>query len=165
MIAEQGAKTGGVEHGAAAENPVFGEAGQFEGNRSHHVHRVGSNDDNGVGRVFGQLRNDVFKNSDVGCQQVVAGFAGFLVGAGGDDDDVGVAEIAVSPGLNFVGIGKRGGVRDVFGFGLGPFGVLVNQNHFAGNAPHQQRKRCGTADAAGTDNSYFKHGFLLSIIV
>ena len=153
MVAEQGAEAGSVKYGSAAEDPVFGKTGEFDGNGSHDVHRVGGDYQNGVRRMFRQLGNDAFKNFDVGGQKVVAGFAGFLVGAGGNDDDVGVFQVFISAGFDFVGIGKRRRVGDVFGFRFRSFGVLVDQNHFARNPAHDEGESRGAADPAGADDS------------
>ena len=129
------------------------ETGEFDGNGSHDVHRVGGDYQNGVRRMFRQLGNDAFKNFDVGGQKVVAGFAGFLVGAGGNDDDVGVFQVFISAGFDFVGIGKRCRVGDVFGFRFRSFGVLVDQDHFARNPAHDEGESRGAADPAGADDS------------
>lgn len=72
------------------------------------------------------LRNDAFKNFDVAAKQVYAGFAGFLIGSGGNDDDFAAFQVFISSGFDFVGVSKRRCMGNVHRFSLRLFFVGVN---------------------------------------
>ena len=125
VIAEQGTEAGGIKNRAGADNALFGKTGKFKSHFGHNIRRVGGNNQSGVGSGLSNLRNDAFKNFDV-AKQVYAGFAGFLIGSGGNDDDFAAFQVFISSGFDFVGVSKRRCMGNVHRFSLRLFFVGVN---------------------------------------
>ena len=83
--------TGRVQHRAGAEDLVLGQAGDLLGAVGHHVHRVGHEDEDGIGGDFHELGEDLLHDANGGAGELEAGLAGLLLSAGGDGDDIRVA--------------------------------------------------------------------------
>ncbi len=113
---------------------------------AHGVERVGDDDDDGVRRVLGRLRDAALDDLVVLHQQIVAAHAGLPREAGGLHDDVGVGGVFVAVGADDFDVDALDGarlshvealaLRDALGNvdenNVGEF--LVGQEHCTGRA-------------------------------
>ena len=132
-FADELAEAGAVQNGAGAHDQRRRRV-QGAGDAGHDVHRVGDQQHHGIGRDFDDLRHDAGEDGGVAREQVQARFAGFLVRAGGDDDQRRAFEVGIVAGVGAHALGKRCAVGDVGSFGLGARFVAVNQHDFAASA-------------------------------
>ena len=97
-FAEMKTETGSVKDCTGAEDLAFREVGDLIGAIGHGVAGVRDDDDDSSRSGGNDSRDDVFDDGEVGVGEFETGFAGFLGGAGGDDDDVTVYEVRVVVG-------------------------------------------------------------------
>lgn len=109
MVGDQESESGRVEIRARSDDPVGGEAGELPGNVGEDINRVGDDEQDGIGRVVGEAWDDVGEERQVPLEQVEAGLAGDLAGAGGDDAEIGSGGDGVVDGGEDAGAGEEGG--------------------------------------------------------
>ena len=74
---------------------------ELVGDIGEDVHRIGDDQQNGiVMTVFCDLLNDIFEDSRIPLQKSDSCLARLLVCTGGDDDDVGTADLLIVTGDN-----------------------------------------------------------------
>ena len=125
------AEAGGVKNGAGADDVFGGEAGVFPGEVGHDVHGVSDDEEDAAEAVSHNFFNHGAEDAGVFLEQVKASLSRFLVGAGGDDDDVAAAAVGVRAGFDFhVGGGDGESVAEIHGFAFGVVCINVNQDEF-----------------------------------
>jgi len=127
--------------------------GVVGGQMRHDVDGIGGHHQQRLRGVPGDTVDDVAKDGSVAAQQLQAGLALFLVGAGGDDHHLAAGQIGVVAGADREGMGKGDGVQQVVGFGLSPGGVFVHQHNLAPHAAHHQRIRRGGAHQSAANDA------------
>src|SRR5213594_1128760 len=97
---EERAVAGGVEDARHADHLLLREAGALLHERHHRVERVGEHDDERLGRVRLDVVGHRADDLRVDTEEVVAAHAGLARHAGGDDADVGAADVGVVVGAD-----------------------------------------------------------------
>ena len=85
LLPQQLLQPAGVQHGARADDPLPGVAGQPPGRLGQYVHRVGHDEQDALEGAGGDLPQDTFQDRGVFVDKVQPGLPRLLVGAGGDD--------------------------------------------------------------------------------
>lgn len=75
IFRDAGAQTGGIQQGAAADDPILGNAGHLAENISQNVHGVGHDHVSGVGTGAHDVGGDGLDDVDVGVHQIHTGLA------------------------------------------------------------------------------------------
>ena len=126
IAGDAGAEAGGVEDGAGADDFLSGEAGEFVSIVSKYVHRIGDNKEKPIKTGSHDLLDHALKNVDVFGKELHAGLAGFLGGAGSDDDDIAIVSVFVGAIADFdVAGGDSESVTKIHSFTFGIFGNNV----------------------------------------
>ena len=157
VLAQQILQAGGVQNGAGTDDPVLGIARQLDGGGGQNINRVGHDQQDALKAGSGDLRNDAAHDAHVLVDQVQAGLAGLLGGAGGDNDDGRIGDRLIAGGVNLHGAGIGQAVADVHCLALGTVLVRVDEHHFREQSALHQGKGRGGADEAAAHNSHFSH--------
>ncbi len=153
---DEGSEAGGVEHAGHADDAVAGEAGDFERGPAHGVERIGDEDEDGIGGMFGHLGGDGADDVVVGEEQIVAAHAGLAGEAGGDDDDVGIrgGGVVVAAGdLHFIAL-DGAGFKKIERLALGDAVHDIDENDVGEGFTGEAQGTSG-ADVAGSNHGYF----------
>jgi hypothetical protein len=164
-----GAEAEAVEPGAGAEDGVV--AGEGAGQVGKRIRGIGDGHQNRIGGGTDDLRHDVAVDLGIFLEKLEAAFGvaavggttGFLVLAGGDQDDAGAGEV----GVGALGDGDAGAERDavakVGGNGHGAGLGAVDNDDLTSAVAQGQGHETGRADAASPDYAYF-HGVDLRLV-
>ena len=152
VLAQQELQPGGVQHGAGAEHPVGGIAGNLHGGVGEHVHGVGHDHQHALKGAGGDLGDDGLEDAHVLVDEVQAGLAGFLVGPGGDDHQGAVGHVLIGAGVNLHGGEVGQTVAEVHGLALRLVVVGVNEHHLGEQPLLNEAEGDGGAHEAAADD-------------
>ena len=152
VLAQQELQPGGVQHGAGAEHPVGGIAGDLHGGVGEHVHRVGHDHQHSLKGAGGDLGDDGLEDAHVLVDEVQAGLAGLLVGPGGDDDQGAVGHVLIGAGVDLHGGEVGQTVAQVHGFAFRLVVVGVNEHHLGEQPLLDEAEGDGCAHEAAADD-------------
>ena len=119
------------------------------------IHWVGDNQENRIGGIRFDMRQNVIQNPDVASGERQTAFAFELIGTRTDHHDGGAGHILPSSAADFLRSGKRHTVTDVHSLTLSASFVDVNQNEFFEQNILHQRVCTGGADKPRTDDRAF----------
>ena len=151
-LAERGAETGGIQDGTRADHPLRGQAGELPGSITEDIHRVGGVEDQRLGVVAQNLRDDPGEDGSVAFEQVQAGLARFLGCPGGDDHHIRAGAIGIIALEDAGGMRKRHGIAQVHYLALGARLIHVDEDDLAHLPGKQQGIGEGGAHLAAADD-------------
>ena len=94
-------EAGCIQHRPRPDNLVGRKTRKLVGDIGEDIHRIGDDQQNSiVMAVFRDLLNDIFEDSRIPLQKRDSRLAGLLICSGGDDDDVGTADLLIVTGDN-----------------------------------------------------------------
>jgi hypothetical protein len=129
---EEGFVASDIEGTGLTEDAVGGEAGDLPHHVDHGVEGVADDDDDGVGGVLLDVLGDALDDAGVDADEVIAALAGLTGHTGGDDDDIGIFDIAVIEGAGELGIelfdGAAAGQVEGFALGHVEFGLVFDRD-------------------------------------
>ena len=133
FLSNKGAEARGVEDAGHADDAVFREARDHEGDLRHGVEGVGDEDQDRVGRKLDDLFGDRLDDVVVRDQEVVAGHSGLAGDACGDDDNVRVrgGGVVVGSGDGDVKAFHGSGLEQIEAFALGDAFGEIDQDDIA----------------------------------
>lgn len=117
----------------------------------------GVRDDEEDALEFGllDLTDDAAHDGGVLLDEVEAGLAGLLGGAGGDDDDIGVRAFFIGARMDVHGIGVGETMGNVHGFAFGLREVGVDEDDFGERALEHEGVGGAGTDEPGSDDDGF----------
>ena len=156
---------GGVKGRPGTDDAVLRDTGGAVENIGQHIHRIGHNDKNGIGRMGHDLLGDILDNAGVGLDQVQPGLTGLSRNTGGDDDNVGPLGVSIVAAADNSGAAVSGALVDVQRLAVGLVLFHINQDNLTGD-PHNHSVigNC-RADTAGANNRYFAHAHTLLLLI
>ena len=128
LLPDQRAQPARVQHRAGADDATGWETGDFERGVGQHVYRVGDDQQDGVRRGRGHLRDDALDDLGVAAHQFEARLAGFLRCACGDDDHRRVGAIFIGAAAHGDGPDEGRTVRQVHRFAFDAVRVHVHED-------------------------------------
>lgn len=155
VLPEQVFEPRGVQHGARADHPGGGEAGQLERHIGEDVNRVGHHQQDGVPVAADDLGDDRPENLHVLAYQVDARLAGGLRRARRDDHQPGVGQVGVISRVDVDGTHEGDAVGDVHRLSLRLLLVDVEQHQLGKQSAAQQGVGGGRAHRTAADDRAF----------
>lgn len=129
-----------VEIGAAADDPVLGQARELPGDVGQYVDGIGDDEENGVGTVLDQLGYDALEDVGVALHEVQPGLALALPRPRRHDADARAGRGRVVRARVYLGVLEEGAaVLEVHHLALELVGHHVDQHHVARDALRARR--------------------------
>ena len=133
-LCQRGLQTAGVQNGAGADDLILGNAGDLVEHIGQNINRIGNDDINGIGSIFGDILSNTLQNADIGLCQIQTSHTGFSGNSAGDHNDVGVCGILIITGANDCGGAERGTLIYIKCFTDSLLLVDIHKNDFRGHA-------------------------------
>ena len=149
LLAHQLLEPSGIQHRAGADDPLPGVPGDLPGRVRQH------NQQNAAEFPGCDLPDDALHDLDILADQVQPGFAGLLVGPGGDDHQAAVGDVVVGPrrDLHCPAIGQT--VAEVYGLALRLFMVHIQQHHLGKQSLLEKAESDGRSHKSAANDPYF----------
>jgi len=155
VIGDEETEARGIQIGARPDDPVGGETGKLPGDVGEDVDGVGNDEESGAGGVTNEGGYDGAEEGEVSLEQVEAGLAGDLAGAGGDDAEIGAGGDGRVGGGVDLGAGKEGGgVLEVEHLAAELVGVGVDEDELVGEVLSEDGLSDGHSDVTDADDGY-----------
>lgn len=160
VFGDEESESGAVEDGAAAEDSFGVEAADFECGVGEDIDGIADHEEDGCGGELEEFGEGLAADVDVGGGEVQASLSGFLLGAGGEDDDIGVLGEGEVIAADDGGHGHElHAVVEVEDFSVDLLAVDVMEGDLLGDAADEAGIGDGGADAAGSDDGDFVGAF------
>ena len=155
FLCQLGLQTNGIQYGTGTNDVLSRDAGNFVEHISHHIHRIGHDDINGIGGILHNVGRNLLQNIDVGLRQLQTRLAGLPRHTGGDNHDGGANRILVMAWPDDCGRGKSRALVDIHCLAKGFLLVNINQKDLRCNVHSHQVVCNGRTDAACAHNGDF----------
>ena len=121
----------------------------------HDIDGICHDQQNRVGRVREDGRDDLPKDFRVPLQQLQARFARFLGDPSGNNHDLRAGQIRIIARAHGQWMRERNCMLDIVGFSLGASPIQIDQHDFPAHAAHDQSVSRGGPDHAAANNANF----------